>query len=48
MKKYEVELIMSDIYTIEADSEKEAEEIARDMIGCDYWIDEVKIKEIKK
>lgn len=47
MKKYKIRLIMSEEYMIEAESEKEAEKKARDKFGCDYYIDEVEVTEVK-
>ena len=44
MAEYKVELIMSDIYFVEADTEEEAERIARENFGNDYLIDDVKIE----
>ena len=46
MKKYHVKLIMSEEYYIEAENEKEAERQARERFGCDYYIDDVEVKEI--
>ena len=48
MKEYKVKLIMSEEYTINADSPEEAEQKARDNFGCNYYIDEVEVTEIKK
>lgn len=48
MAEYKVELIMSEEYTINAGSEEEAEQKAREKFGCDYYIDSVKVTEIKK
>ena len=45
IKTYNVKLIMSDEYTIKAYTPEEADEIARDMFGCDYLIDGVIITE---
>lgn len=45
--KYHVKLIMSEEYTIEAESEEEAEKEARAKWGSDYYIDDVEVKEIK-
>ena len=47
MDKYKVTLIMSEEYTIEADSPEEAEAVARDRFGNNYLIDDVEVKEIK-
>ena len=44
---YKVKLVMSDEYTIEAHSKKEAEQIARGMFGNDYLIDEVIVTEME-
>lgn len=46
MTKYKVKLIMSDEYIIEANNPKEAEEVARDKFGCNYFIDYVEVTEI--
>lgn len=48
MKKYKVTLIMSEEYTIEADSPEDAETVARDRFGNNYLIDDVEVKEINK
>lgn len=45
-KKYKVTLYMTEEYTIEASSEREAEKLAREQFGCNYYIDEVIIHEI--
>ena len=47
MAEYVVKLIMSDIYTINAESEEEAEQIARAKFGNDWLIDDVEITESK-
>lgn len=47
MKEYKVKLIMSEEYIIKAESEAEAEQIARGDFGCNYYIDDVEITEIK-
>ena len=44
---YNVKLVMSDEYTIEAHSKEEAEQIARDKFGNDYLIDDVVITEME-
>ena len=44
---YKVKLVMSDEYTIEAQSKEEAEQIARDKFGNDYLIDDVIITEME-
>jgi hypothetical protein len=46
MAEYKVKLIMSEEYIIEAETEEEAEEIARAKFGNDYLIDDVEVKEI--
>ena len=46
MAEYEVKLIMSDIYVVNAESEEEAERITRENFGNDYLIDDVKIKSL--
>ena len=46
MAQYKVKLIMSEEYIINAESEAEAEEKARDDFGCNYYIDEVEVTEI--
>lgn len=45
-KKYKVTLYMTEEYTIVASSEREAEKLAREQFGCNYYIDEVIIHEI--
>ena len=40
MAKYEVKLIMSDTYIVEAESEEEAEQKARKRFDIDYLNDE--------
>lgn len=47
MRKYRVTLIMSEEYIINAESKDEAEQKARKRFGCDYYIDDVKVVEIK-
>ena len=44
---YKVKLVMSDEYTIEAQSKEEAEQIVRDKFGNDYLIDDVIITEME-
>ena len=46
MAEYRVKLIMSEEYTINANSVEEAEKLAREKFGCDYYIDNVKITKI--
>lgn len=46
MAEYKVKLIMSEEYIVEAETEEEAEEIARAKFGNDYLIDDVKVTEI--
>ena len=46
MAEYRVELIMSDEYIINAESEEEAEKKAREQFGNDYLIDDVEVTEI--
>lgn len=46
MAEYRVKLIMSDTYIINAESEEEAEQKAREQFGNDYLIDEVEIKSL--
>lgn len=41
MAEYRVKLLMSEEYIINAKSEKEAEQQAREKFGCDYYIDSV-------
>ena len=48
MNTYKVKLIMSEEYIITADSEEEAEKEARDTFGCNYYIDDVEITEMKR
>jgi hypothetical protein len=48
MAEYKVKLNMSEEYTIEAQNQTEAEEIARDKFGNDYLVDDVEVKEIIK
>lgn len=45
-KKYKVTLYMTEEYTIEADTKEQAEKLAREQFGCNYYIDEVIIHEI--
>ena len=45
-KRYKVTLYMTEEYTIVASSEREAEKLAREQFGCNYYIDEVIIHEI--
>ena len=45
-KKYKVTLYMSEEYTIEADTKEEAEKLAREQFGCNYYIDKVIVDEI--
>lgn len=47
MKKYFVKLIMSEKYVIEARTKEDAEKQVREKFGCDYYIDDVKVSEIK-
>lgn len=47
MTDYKVELIMKEEYVIKAKSKEEAEREAREKFGCNYYIDSVKITEIK-
>ena len=44
-KKYHVKLVMSEEYFLKASNSEEAEKIARDRFGCDYYIDEVIVTE---
>jgi DhnA family fructose-bisphosphate aldolase class Ia len=44
-KTYKVKLICSDEYTIEAKSEYEAEQIAREKFGNNYLVDDVIVTE---
>lgn len=44
---YTVKLIMSEEYTIKASSPEEAEKIARDKLGCNYYIDDVIVQKSK-
>lgn len=44
MNKYHVKLVMSDEYDIEAATPEQAEQIARDRFGCNYFIDDVEVK----
>ena len=48
MAEYKVKLIMSEEYTINAESKEEAEKEAREKFGCNYYIDSVEITEIKR
>lgn len=47
MPEYRVRLIMSEEYTLNAKSQKEAEQMAREKFGCDYYIDSVETEVIK-
>lgn len=44
INKYHVKLIMSDEYDVEAATPDQAEQIARDRFGCNYFIDEIEVK----
>lgn len=48
MKKYKVNLIMSDECTVVADTPKEAENIARETFGNGYFIDDVSVEEVDR
>lgn len=48
MSTYKVKLNMSEEFTVEANDPVEAEKIARDKFGCDYYIDDVITEEVKK
>ena len=48
MADYNVKLIMSDEFIINAESEEDAEKKAREKFGCDYYIDEVEVTKIVK
>lgn len=48
MSTYKVKLYISKEFTVEANDPVEAEKIARDKFGCDYYIDEVITEEIEK
>ena len=43
MAEYKVKLIMSEEYIINAETEEDAERIARDKFGNNYLIDDVEI-----
>ena len=43
---YKVKLNMSEEYTVRAESKEHAEFIARDKLGCDYYIDSVEVNEL--
>ena len=45
-KKYKVTLYMTEEYTIEADTKEQAEKLAREKLGNDYYIDEVIVVEV--
>ena len=45
-KQYKVSLVMSEVYTITANTPEEAENIAREKFGNDCLIDEVIVNEI--
>ena len=45
-KKYKVTLYMTEEYTIEADTKEQAEKLAREKLGNDYYIDEVIVEEV--
>ena len=47
MAEYKVELIMSEEYTINAESKEQAEQKAREKFGCNYYIDSVRVTEVK-
>lgn len=44
MDEYKVKLIMSEEYRINATSKEEAEQLAREKFGCDYYIDRVEVE----
>lgn len=44
---YFVKLIMSEEYYIDAETKEDAEKQARERFGCDYYIDDVEVVEIK-
>lgn len=48
MVKYIVKLIMSEKYTINAESKEDTEKEAREKIGCNYYIDNVEVTEVKQ
>lgn len=48
MAKYKVKLIMSEEYTINAESKEETEKEAKEKFGCDYYIDNVEVTKIEK
>lgn len=45
-KKYKVTLYMTEEYTIVADTKEQAEKLAREELGNDYYIDEVIVEEV--
>lgn len=45
-KRYKVTLYMTEEYTIEADTKEQAEKLAREKLGNDYYIDEVIVEEV--
>ena len=45
-KQYKVKLIMSDVYIVEANNKKEAEDFAREQFGNNYLIDDVIVEDV--
>ena len=45
-KKYKVTLYMTEEYTIVADTKEQAEKLAREKLGNDYYIAEVIVEEV--
>ena len=45
-KRYKVTLYMTEEYTIEADTKEQAEKLAREKLGNNYYIDEVIVDEV--
>lgn len=48
MAQYKVKLVMSEEYTVIAETKEEAEKVARDNFGCDYYIDSVEVEELEE
>jgi hypothetical protein len=48
MKTFNVKLVMSEEYTIEADNKNDAEQIAKEKFGGNYLIDDVIVTERKE
>lgn len=45
-KRYKVTFYMTEEYTVEADTKEQAEKLAREKLGNNYYIDEVIVEEV--